>query len=360
MSEKVYEYWFSNVKGITADRKRDIRNAVSASELYYMEEKAQFCLSEKEKEQILLSKHIDWERQYEEFSKKGIRFCSCFCAEYPARFFGLKGMPYGIYYKGRLPEQCLNAAIVGARRCSGYGEEMTLHFAEALASQGVAVISGMAHGVDGIAHRGALNVGGMTVAVLGCGVDVCYPREHIGLYKDIEEKGCILSEYPPGTKPLASHFPARNRIISALADVVLVMEAKEKSGSLITADMALEQGKEVYALPGMVSSELSRGCNKLISEGAGILLGIDELYEELRLNAKFSVNFGEKKEKKNKIMLESNEELVYSCLRQVPKNREDILKETSLMPQELSSILVALELNGYIKERFGLYYARTD
>lgn len=361
MEEIIYEYWLSNAKGISADRKRALREQVSAEALYNMEETAQVLLSDKEKERIECSiKEKEWADEYQKCTAKGIIFCPYSQREYPECFRGLKGMPYGIYYKGKLPENGLAAAIVGARRCTSYGEKMTLQFAEALASQGIPIVSGMARGVDGIAHRGALNVGGMTIAVLGCGVDICYPREHIGLYRDIEINGCILSEYPPGTPPLPAHFPARNRIISAISEIVLVMEAKEKSGSLITADMALEQGKEVYALPGMIDSELSKGCNKLISEGAGILLGVGELYEELRIKPHFSVKFGEKNTEKSKIMLESREDIVYSCLRQAPKNREDILRETCLTPQELSSILVALELKGYIKERHGSFYAMTE
>ena len=142
---------------------------------------------------------------------------------------------------------------------------MALAYGERLAEAGIQIISGMARGIDGAAQRGALNGGGRTYGVLGCGVDICYPREHRGLYCDILKEGGLLSEQLPGEPPLAGYFPARNRIISGLSDLVLVMEAKERSGSLITADMALEEGKDVFALPGLATSPMSRGCHRLIA-----------------------------------------------------------------------------------------------
>lgn len=362
MDNKKYEYWFSGIKGITADRKREIRKEVSILEIYNIEETAKKILKKDEVEKILLAKEEkNWKDEYERFTEKGIHFISCKEDGFPKRFIGLKGMPYGIYYKGKLQaENNINIAIVGARKCSAYGERMTLKFAETLAGHGITIISGMARGVDGIAHRGALNMNGTTIAILGNGVDICYPREHLGLYRDIESNGCLISEFPPGTPPFPQNFPARNRIISGLSDIVLVMEAKEKSGSLITADMALEQGKDVYALPGPIESELSRGCNKLISQGAGTLLGVSDFLEEMNFNSNLSQSSDEEKGHKNKIMLETSENLVYSRLGFYPKNREEILRETNLLPQELNRILVALELKGYITERSNNYYIRNE
>ena len=199
-------------------------------------------------------------------------------------------------------------------------------------------------------HRGALLAGGQTYAVLGSGVDVCYPREHIGLYTDIlEQGGGILSEQPPGTAPLPKNFPARNRIISGLSDAVLVLEAGEKSGSLITVDMALEQGRDVYALPGPVNSTLSYGCNRLIRQGAGLLLSPDSLIEEW--NLKKTRNFcGSKKEIKNEKTLESTEKLVYSCLGLYPKDLNQLVRETKLDIKDVLEKLISLELQGLICE----------
>ena len=208
-------------------------------------------------------------------------------------------------------------------------------------------------------HRGALMEKGKTFAVLGCGVDICYPREHIGLYMDIlEQGGGILSEFPPGTPPLAVNFPLRNRIISGLSDVILIMEARERSGSLITADLALEQGKEVYALPGPVDSPLSTGCNRLIQQGAGVLLSAENLLNEWGIMPDNLCRKTEIKPDKNKKTLESEDEWVYSCVGLYPKNVEHLVLETGLEIRKLMRVLVSLELQGYIKEVSKNYYIR--
>ena len=161
------------------------------------------------------------------------------------------------------------AAIIGARLASGYGREQARRFGRQIGARGISVISGMARGIDGIAQKAALDAGGRSYAVLGCGVDICYPEENRELYERLQQQGGVLSEYPPGMQPIAKLFPPRNRIISGLSDLVLVIEARKRSGTLITVDMALEQGREVYALPGRVSDSLSDGCNRLIRQGAG-------------------------------------------------------------------------------------------
>ncbi|MBD9335336.1 MAG: DNA-processing protein DprA, partial [[Ruminococcus] faecis] len=218
---------------------------------------------------------------------------------------------------------------------------------------------GMAKGIDGAGQRAALNAGGKSYAVLGSGVDVCYPRDHIGLYMDIiEHGGGILSEFPPGTPPLAMNFPMRNRIISGLSDAVLVMEARVRSGSLITADMALEQGKDVYALPGPLDSPLSAGCNQLIQQGAGILLNPENLLEEWGIETNVLCRNTEIKNEKNKKVLESTDDLVYSCVGLYPKNVDQIAQESRVEIRKLMSILVTLELQGYIREITKNYYIR--
>ena len=236
-----------------------------------------------------------------------------------------------------------------------YGERLALEYGKILAQNGVAVISGLARGIDGAGQRGALNGGGYTCGVLGCGVDICYPREHIGLYMDIQKAGGLVSEFPPGRKPFSSNFPRRNRIISGLADVVLVMEARKKSGSLITADLALEQGKDVYALPGPVNSPLSEGCNLLIRQGAGILLSPEDLLKELGIQNK---RLG-KKSDKNEIMLESPENIVYSCLGLYPEGMDQLAAETGLAIPELLRTLVSLQMKGLVTEVSRNYYVKT-
>ena len=236
---------------------------------------------------------------------------------------------------------------------------MALQYGKCLGHAGVQVISGMARGIDGAGQRGALNGDGTTFAVLGCGVDVCYPRENIGLYMDIQKKGGIISEFPPGTEPLARNFPMRNRIISGLAEWILVIEAKEKSGSLITADMALEQGRDIYALPGMVTEPLSCGCNRLIRQGAGILLNEEDLLEELVIKGLLKKKIAIISDTKNKIKLETKENLVYSKLGLYPRGLDDLQRETGLTPQEVMGICVSLQLKGCIQERSKNYYVRV-
>ena len=215
------------------------------------------------------------------------------CAEknsriYPAKLREISGMPERLYYIGRFPENDRpSAAIVGARLCSTYGRIQAFRYGKFLSEHGVQVISGMAAGIDAESHKGALEGGTPTFAVLGNGVDICYPSSSRSIYRRIpQENGGIISEYEPGTRGRAYHFPARNRIISGLADLVLVVEAKEKSGSLITAACALEQGKMVYAIPGAVNDALSRGCHKLIYDGAGIAYSPEILLDEWGLSVK--------------------------------------------------------------------------
>ena len=233
--------------------------------------------------------------------------------------------------KGKLPgKDTEKAAIIGARNCTAYGEKYAVEYGRKLAQAGVDVISGLARGIDGMGHRGAL----------------------------MEKGGGILSEFPPGTPPLAVNFPLRNRIISGLSDVILIMEARERSGSLITADLALEQGKEVYALPGPVDSPLSTGCNRLIQQGAGVLLSAENLLNEWGIMPDNLCRKTEIKPDKNKKTLESEDELVYSCVGLYPKNVEHLVLETGLEIRKLMRVLVSLELQGYIKEVSKNYYIR--
>ena len=226
-------------------------------------------------------------RQEEQWKKKGISFDFLWEEAFPKRLKEISDPPLVLYRIGKLPEpEKKMTAIVGARACSSYGKEMAEYFARGLAKEGIGIVSGMARGADGIAQRAALSAGGYSVAVLGCGVDICYPEENRPLYEKLKESGCILSEYPPGTLPHSRLFPPRNRIISALSDAVLVVEAKENSGSLITAGFALEQGKMVFAIPGAVTDALSTGCLKLIYDGAGIAYSPEFILEDLGISPK--------------------------------------------------------------------------
>ena len=203
--------------------------------------------------------------------------------EYPGRLREIPDPPKELYVLGRVPgEQIPTVAIIGARDCSEYGKYVAAGLGAVLGRNGIQVISGMARGIDGIGQEAALDAGGSSFAVLGSGVDICYPAGNRRLYEKLKMGGGILSEYPPGTPALPGHFPPRNRIVSGLSDAVVVVEAREKSGTLITVDMALEQGREVYVVPGRVTDPLSVGCNRLLKLGAGLFLDEMEFLGELR------------------------------------------------------------------------------
>lgn len=278
--------------------------------------------------------------------------------EYPEKLKNYEDMPEMLYVKGRLPSSGRpSAAIVGARMCSPYGRIQAFHYAKELSQAGVQIISGLAWGIDSEGHRGALEGGTPTFAVLGNGADICYPRSSRGLYQRIiREQGGVFSEYPPGTQARKYFFPARNRIISALSDLVLVVEAREKSGSLITAQWALDQGKAVFALPGPVNEELSRGCHRLIYDGAGIALSPEILMRELGLNCKNKI----KSKEKDELGLASNLKLVYSCLDLRPKSGDFISQETGLPPEKTAAALVELEVLGLVREIGRHYYVKAQ
>ncbi len=266
-------------------------------------------------------------------------------SRYPKRLRNYKGMPKRLYVRGNLPrDDCPTVAVVGARRCSTYGSRQAYYYAKELSRAGIQVISGLALGVDGRAHSGALEGGTATYAVLGCGVDICSPRQHYDLYRQVWQSGGLISEQPPGTRPLGCYFPARNRIISALADVILVVEAREKSGALITVDFALEQGKTVYALPGPVDSSLSVGCHRLLEKGAGVAWSVQTLLGEWGLEGSTE----ETSAKKRHLRLASDLNLVYSCLDLQPKSPHEIIEMTHFSAKKVINSLTELELEGFV------------
>lgn len=346
-----YEYWLANIKGIGNKQKKWIRSAIkSAEELYYIEEHTlEKLIQDKKVKSAILNSIREWKlnEEYEKLERKNVRFLTIFDKDYPEKLRNITASPYTIYVKGELPqEEVLSIAIVGARKCSPYGAAMAKTFAKELAEHNIQIISGMAMGIDGYAQKAALEAGGKSFGILGNGVDICYPKENFELYMELSERGGLISEQPLGMQPLKNFFPARNRIISGFADIILVIEAQEKSGSLITADMALEQGKDVYALPGNVTSGLSKGCHNLIKQGAGILLSPQEFLEELGIFHKNKINKGTESKK----LLETEENIVYSCLDFEPKNPDQISKKTGLSVKEVVNSLINLELKGYIGE----------
>ena len=288
-SDKAYLHWLYQAVGMGNRRLfRELSQLAQPEEIYEMakrgmlEEKLGKKYKKKAEKLTASAQNYDVAAMYEEMIERGISFVTIEEKGYPSKLSEIPDAPCALYYVGKLPDDHhKSVAVIGARECSEYGRAMAKQFGRMLAEAEIQVISGMARGIDGIGQQAALDTGGYSLGVLGCGVDICYPSEHRRLYDRLIEEGGVCSEYPPGIEPRAMLFPPRNRIISGLCDAVLVIEAKERSGTLITVDMALEQGREVYALPGRVTDPLSRGCNRLIRQGAEIVISPQEMLQEL-------------------------------------------------------------------------------
>lgn len=300
-------------------------------------------------------KRQEIQEEYEKLKERGIRFITPFDQDYPKGLQNIAAKPMGLYWKGRLPDRDYPvAAIVGARECTSYGGQIARFLGKELSSQGVQIVSGLASGVDGAGHMGALDAGKPTYGVVGCGINICYPKENYKLYEMMERTGGIVSEYGLGTRPRPGNFPMRNRIISGMSDIIIVVEAREKSGSLITAETALEQGKDVFAIPGRITDILSAGCNRLIQQGAFPLLEVGDILDYFGMTHGKMLRIQEKNQKG----LAKKEKKVYICLDLQPKFIEEIVKESGLPMHECVGILLDLELEGYIVQEANHYYRK--
>ncbi|MBR5732307.1 MAG: DNA-processing protein DprA [Lachnospiraceae bacterium] len=293
----------------------------------------------------------DAEAEYERVIKAGIEYVSRENPLYPERLRQIPDGPLGLFYKGNLPENGRPAvAVIGSRACTGYGREIAVRFSEELSRLGIDIISGMAAGIDGHSHRGALAGGGRTYGILGNGVDICYPPANRDIYAEIPEHGGLISEYPPGRQSLPANFPRRNRIISGLADGILVVEARQRSGTGITVEMGLEQGKDIYAIPGRIGDKLSDGCNKLIRQGARLVTSPEDIVAEMAHSYGYLVDReGAEKcaERKKKIKgLTSDQAMVLKLLDLQPKSTSELSFRTGLDFSQIMSVLTMLELRG--------------
>lgn len=300
---------------------------------------------------------IDPLKLYDDYKKKGIGVITRTQKDFSRELLQFANPPCILYYYGDVSLLNENSvAVVGSRRASAYGIKNAKSFAAELCNWGLVVVSGLARGIDSAAHEGALLVSGKTIAVLGSGIDVVYPSENRNLYNKICEKGLVISEYPPGTKPLKANFPIRNRIISGLSQGVFVVEANIKSGSLITADCALEQGKDIFALPGPVNNANSMGTLRLIQNGAKLVIHAGDILEELGYEYK-EVLTRKKKEKTLKIT--DFEKRILNKLSWEPVHIDILLAKADDLYEKIHEILLNLELLGLIKELPGKYYVRT-
>jgi DNA processing protein len=291
------------------------------------------------------------ERECRGIERSGVRLVTCRMEEYPPLLREIHDPPPFLYVKGSLAGLDTALAIVGSRRASSYGVTTTRKLAAALAGQGVAVVSGLARGIDTAAHEGVLQEGGHTVAILGCGVDVIYPPENRRLYGELAERGAVVSEFALGTRPVPENFPRRNRIISGISRGVLVVEATERSGSLITAQFALDQGRDVFAVPGNITSPGSLGTNRLIKQGARLVESAEDVVEELApgRSRPLSMVVGPQ--------LAAEEAALCTLLADGPLQIDDLHGRSGLTVSVLSAMLLRLELQGVVMQLPGKTFA---
>ena len=366
MNERIYAVWLSAAEKLTSmERCRlhrifgSAKNVCEAGEKEWREalgeEKALYLRSLKRSLPL-----TEIEEKAGRWSEEGLSFCHLFEKGYPSLLAQIPDPPYMLFYKGRLPDaETPAAAVVGSRQCSPYGAHVAEELGRTLAARGFSVISGMASGIDGIAQEAAVNAGGYSLGVFGCGVDVCYPKKHRKLYDRLVETGGIVSEFIPGTHPMPQWFPMRNRIISGLSQAVVVVEARKRSGSLITADQALDQGRDVFVVPGRITDVFCQGCLSLVRQGADVVVSVDGFVRELE--EKYFYRDGlpgdpvPESEKKN---LACDEELVYSCLDFSPKDISRLRSEAGLSDRQTVRILTELELKEMARQVSRGYFTR--
>lgn len=299
-----------------------------------------------------LRSRLDVAASWEQIRARGIEVLTWEDAAYPERLGALEQPPPVLYLRGAiLPEDAWAVAVVGTRRVTRYGRQVAEEIGAALARQGITVVSGLARGVDGIAHRAALQAGGRTIAVLGSGVDHIYPPEHRRLAEEIITAGALVSDYPPGTPPDAANFPPRNRIIAGLALATVVVEAGETSGALITARFAAEQGREVFAVPGGIYAPQSKGPNRLIKNGAHPFLSVDDLLEVLNIT-----QVEQYRQARLALPDDPVESKLLSLLRDEPLHVDELRAQADLPVAQVSAALTMMELKGLVRQVGAMHY----
>ena len=363
--EEYYLMWLSRLDGFGIRRINYLLEHFGSAEAIWHADKSELRtvhgIGEKMVDQLLRSRKEelldDWIAELEE---KEIDFYSYRHPRYPRLLREIADPPIGIYVRGELPDDDIDTvAIIGARRCSRYGSKVAYEIAKDLGKTNVIVVSGMARGIDSKGHSGILDGGGRTIAVLGCGVDVCYPPENQELMDRIIRNGCVISEYPPGTEAIPQHFPSRNRIIAGLSKMVVVVEAGQKSGTFITADMALDYGRDVFVVPGNVTSPLSKGTNELIKQGCPIITEGEDILHALGISykedekVKFRIKTAEK--------ISAEEKEVYDLIEtETPISAESLCRMLHKDIQDVQYILSLLELSGYITKIPQAGYVRDN
>ncbi len=292
--------------------------------------------------------------EYEKLQKLNIKAFTWHDSEYPERLKEIDDRPPVIYIKGNLiAEDAWSIAVVGTRRATVYGRQVTDEIVTDLSRRKITIISGLARGIDTVAHKAALEAGGRTIAIFGCGLDLVYPADNLNLARRIIEQGALVSEYPLGTQPRADNFPRRNRIMSGMSLGVLVIEAGEQSGALITAHQALEQNREVFAIPGSILSPASRGTNRLIQEGAKLVRNYNDVLEELNIcitEQQLDLDI------KEPGTITDTENLILQCLSGELSHIDEICRRSQLPISAVSSLLSIMELRGIVKQVGNMQY----
>lgn len=361
MTEVMYEFWLASIPGIGCRKIQSLLSVFGSPEEVFKAERNALeqisLLRAKDMDRLIASRDQERiKRQWESLGRKDILFTCVTHPDYPTKLRHIADPPYALYYKGSLPAGHIPAiAVVGARNASHAGMETAKQIGRELAENGIAVVSGLARGIDITAQKGVLTVaGGRTYGVLGCGIDRCYPDNHIESYMLMQENGGVISEFCPGMPPYPGNFPMRNRIISGLADGILVIEAGEKSGSLITAELGLEQGKDVFVVPGGIYDPSYKGSNRLIKNGAFLVTQTRDILDGLGI---FLDEDASARKKKCEVMLETSEKIVYSYLGLEPIHISELVRMSGLPVQRIMQLVLSLEMKGVIRQIGNQYYA---
>ncbi|SKA92125.1 DNA processing protein [Caloramator quimbayensis] len=351
MDDKIFSLWFHNLKIKNEIKINALKSGITPELFYKMDTKdyLKYNLNIIESEMIKQSKDLSIYKEIISYLKLEKINIVLFCDdEYPEILKNINSPPVGFFIKGKMPNLNNSLAIVGARKASDYGKTAAYKLSYDTALRGIVIISGMARGIDTSAHRGALDSNGKTIAVMGSGFKNIYPSENKKLMYEISENGCVITEYFPDIKPYSSNFPERNRLISGLSKYTMVVEAGERSGSLITAEFALEQGKDVFAVPGNIFSPNSIGTNRLIKDGAKIILSSQDILEEFKLE---NINH-------NNIIFDEMESKIIDSLKGNGSTIENLSEMLNIDAADLLSMLSKLECKGIIKRAYGNYYIK--
>ena len=356
LTENDYAQWLFNTPGLGSKGVYTLLDkGYSCEDIFKCPDKELRTLLTAKKADALIRHRQNWNFELEriKLEEKKVRFVSALDTDFPKKLKNIPDPPFGLYVRGKLPDENRpSVAIIGARMCSDYGRYMAREFGRNLSLAGVQIISGMARGIDSIAQTAVIDSGGYSLALLGGGVDVIYPKESSGLYYKLLKNGGVMSEHAPGTEARPHFFALRNRLISGLSDVVCVVEAKAQSGTLITVDTALEQGREVYAVPGRISDTTSFGTNELIRQGAGIISDLDGFVADFLNSYSQVIPAKEERTKKSAPstdFLSANEKLTLKSAEEDSVTADILSGKTGLPAYELIGVCVSLCQKGMFK-----------